>query len=623
MSDAIDRVRSWQAGVAVVMVAVIAHAAALGGTFVYDDIHSISGNPGVRTLGNAWQFFVDPTLFSGNGSAMYRPVLLLTFAVDWWLGGGSPLPFKVTNVALHAATALLSWRLVRGHGARPLPAVLVALAFAVHPLAGETINLVSSRSEGLLVFGLVLALLGHRAWLRGRTAGAGIAFLGAVVACGSKETGAVVPALLLVQEWLATGDARWSALSARWRGIALRLLPATLLVACYLLVRRELLGQATATLAGRSGVDPLFGATRDLTTQLATMGVLLPRTLWQMLVPCGLSLDPPVPYQRTWTVAAVVGWLSLAGLLAATVGAGRRAPLRVLGSAIAVATALPWVIIPLNVPLAEHRLYGALFGGACVLAGLQDRLVALAAATRWRRVLLVGAGAWAIWAIGASAVRATLFADPAALWRSAIAVHPRSFRAHWGLGTTQLERGLVADAERSLARACTLAKGFRAGRSSWVDALLQLPGSEGWPYRALVVAEELVRQRDADPYYRLQLANAQLQVGMLAASRERLLQAEATVLSCLQIAPPKALVFRLAAQCRSQLGEPAAALAHFDAAIARGLDGPALRAERSEVLRALGRGAEAERELRRAMTAAPMDGTVRAVLARRSAAAPR
>jgi tetratricopeptide (TPR) repeat protein len=178
-------------------------------------------------------------------------------------------------------------------------------------------------------------------------------------------------------------------------------------------------------------------------------------------------------------------------------------------------------------------------------------------------------------------------------------------------------------AEPRLARACAIYPAFRTARRAWAECLLRLPSGEGWPFRALVVAAELAAQKPDDPYYRMLHANALLQVGIAADRPTAFAEAEALALSCLQIAPPKALVYRLAADCRRRLGDAAGALAHFDQALAQGLDIPALRAERSEVLRELGRVDEAERELRAAFRAAPMDPGVRAAWERRAAPSPR
>src|SRR5262249_3500623 len=152
---------------------------------------------------------------------------LCTFAIDHALGGGEALPFKATSVLLHAATAWTLLALLLAHGAHRAAATLAALLFAVHPLASEAVDMVSARSEVLCVLGLLLAMRGHLAWIGGRAAGAAATALGALIACGSKETGVVLPVLLLWQELLRAGVPRTG---AAWRRGGCRLLPALAVV---------------------------------------------------------------------------------------------------------------------------------------------------------------------------------------------------------------------------------------------------------------------------------------------------------------------------------------------------------------------------------------------------------
>jgi tetratricopeptide (TPR) repeat protein len=209
------------------------------------------------------------------------------------------------------------------------------------------------------------------------------------------------------------------------------------------------------------------------------------------------------------------------------------------------------------------------------------------------------------------------------IWARALAQNPASFRANWGYGAALQQQGRIAEAEPYLARSVALYPAFRTARRSWIECMLLLPAQDGWPFRALAAAEELTRQKDDDPYYRILLANALLQCGIASGDRAQIEQAEARALSCLQIAPPKALVFRLAARCRQELKDLPGALAHFDTALQHRLDFPSLRVERADVLRALGRGDEADRELKAAFARAPMDASVREAFARRYASPPR
>ncbi len=76
--------------------------------FAFDDLHSIARNPHLRTLANIPRFFVDPTCFSGiPRNAMYRPFLLVTYALDYAVAGLSPWFWHLTNLLLHWGTGIL------------------------------------------------------------------------------------------------------------------------------------------------------------------------------------------------------------------------------------------------------------------------------------------------------------------------------------------------------------------------------------------------------------------------------------------------------------------------------------------------------------------------------------
>jgi len=118
-----------------------------------------------------------------------------------------------------------------------------------------------------------------------------------------------------------------------------------------------------------------------------------------------------------------------------------------------------------------------------------------------------------------------------------------------------------------------------------------------------------------DPWARTLEVQALLQRGRVNADRDAFVQAETLALSCLQIAPPKGYVYRLAAMARRGLGDLPGALAHLDTSIANGLKAPEVRLDRVAVLRELGRHRDAQRELLTAQREAPGDAMVMAALA--------
>jgi hypothetical protein len=594
------------------LLALLAHGAALAGDYVFDDLHSIAGNTALHDLGEWWRWLSDPTAFSAGAGHMYRPVLLTSFALNLAISPDA-WALKAGNVAIHMSVAMLAFGWLRRLSVPRVAAFAGTALFAVHPLLGEAINLTSARSELLLVLGLLLGLRSHFVLLRGTSpllASAGM-LLGAVIACGSKETGVVLPGLLLAQAWLLRREA-WQA--SHWGRAVTGVLPVVLLVIGYLVLRKVLLGEATVTLVGRTGEDPTSGYGRTLGCQLATMGLLLPRALLQMVVPAGLSMDPAVSFRQSFLDPFVLaGWGGVFGLTIAGLWPGALARVRRMGVMLAWATALPWILVPLNMPLAEHRLYGPLLGVVVVVAALLPHLrskplarMALVARPAFGLLLLAG--------IGCAATRALEFRDERLLWQHELASRPLSWRAWWGLGTANLRAGDVQAAIEPLARAHEIYPGHFDALRNYAEALVQLPVGKAQTYRALAVTGMMAERAPLDPWARTLVAEANLQAGRATKDGSFFVEAERQALSCLEVASPKGLVYRMAAAARRGMGDLEGALRHLDTSLAQGLDHVSVRLDRVAVLRELGRAGEAKRELLRAQRQAPMDPSVQQAL---------
>lgn len=598
----------WLAG-AVLLCTVLAYGAAIAGDYVFDDIHSIAVNPAVQDLGNAVRFFHDPSTFSSDSARMYRPVLLLSFAVNLACGGEATA-LKLGNVLLHALVALLAMRWCWLLARRLRAAAVVAVVFAVHPLASEAVNLVSARSELLLVVGLLLGLLGHLSWMRHAANARALVMVlfGSVIACGSKETGVMLPVLCVLQT--ACMRQGWPD-RRRWLRAAVGVLPAACVVVAYLIARQVLLGQVAVQLLGRAGGDPGCGSGRTLLEQLATMGALLPSVLLQCAWPMQLSLDPQVTFRSSLLEPAVLlGWGCLLVATGLAVWRGPGARLRRLGVGFAWLVALPWIVIPLNAPLAEHRLYGPMVGLLLVVLSGLPRLRWLLARAPVRAGLGVAFALLLAVGVAQSAARSWLYRDEERLWQAELTHNPHSYRAHWGVGTTRLRRGDLDGALAPLAQAHSLYPTQPEVLMHYVQTLVQLPDERARPDVAMAAAAELQALAPADPWFRMLQAQAHLQAGRVLGKPELLRRAEQLALSCLEVAPPKGLVYQMAAQAQQALGDRQAALVHLDAAIARGLSPIGVRLHRAALLQELGRLAEARSELDRAQAQDPLDPRV-------------
>src|SRR2546430_11286367 len=65
--------------------------------FVQDDRAIIASNPAAHSIGAALRAFDDPYWPRATGAGLYRPVTILSYAIDWTVSGGRPGWLHVMN----------------------------------------------------------------------------------------------------------------------------------------------------------------------------------------------------------------------------------------------------------------------------------------------------------------------------------------------------------------------------------------------------------------------------------------------------------------------------------------------------------------------------------------------
>jgi tetratricopeptide (TPR) repeat protein len=136
----------------------------LNGDFLFDDMESIPLNEHIRTL-DPLELLNPPTGLTVSG----RPLLNLTLAVNYALGGYDVVGYHLANILIHLCVAVVLFALVRGTLLRPgVPARIqlaatgiafaVGLLWVVHPLNTEVVSYVVQRGEGLAALFLLLTL---------------------------------------------------------------------------------------------------------------------------------------------------------------------------------------------------------------------------------------------------------------------------------------------------------------------------------------------------------------------------------------------------------------------------------------------------------------------------------
>src|SRR5437764_14316540 len=95
--------REWSPWVAA-LVAFAIYSCTLGGTYVYDDIEVIRNDPRIANPSLWGQYFTQQYML-GRSDKLFRPLVSLSFAIQWWLHGDRPWLFHLANLLLHAGAA--------------------------------------------------------------------------------------------------------------------------------------------------------------------------------------------------------------------------------------------------------------------------------------------------------------------------------------------------------------------------------------------------------------------------------------------------------------------------------------------------------------------------------------
>jgi hypothetical protein len=181
--------------VASAAVALLVFSVTLGGTFVYDDFDVFALDARLRDL-SKWRLYWTES-YNGGVDNLYRPLVSMTYAVQWAVHGDTRAwPFHLVNWLLHAGATALVAELARRVIGSGRAAYAAGLLFAVHPLHVEAVANIVGRAELMSAMGVLgaLVLFLHRPLTPARA----LAILAcALVAVLSKEQGLLVPLLLL------------------------------------------------------------------------------------------------------------------------------------------------------------------------------------------------------------------------------------------------------------------------------------------------------------------------------------------------------------------------------------------------------------------------------------------
>ncbi len=520
--------------VPLILIAIVSGAVflnALPSQFVWSDNPMIVDNVHIRDLRNCPRFFapqywqmLDAQPRTMRGRA-YRPLVEVSFAVDYAIWRLNPVGWHITSVLWHAVNCVLVYFLAFRIFGDKRAATFCALLFAAHPIHVEAVVWSKARSALLsftLMFASLLLYLRYMAAARvGRAAwlylGSIVAFLLAVTSRASAVV--VMPALLVLCVWCLIPR-------RRLRTGLVAVLPFVAVLGAFF--------------AFRSFTPTTFEQTWPMSpyehvlTMLDTVGVYL-RLL---LLPVGMCLHHPNPLPKSlWEPEAVVGLIALLLLVGATVAAFRRSKVAFFG--------LAWLLIGIapisNVWLfprliGEPRAYGASVGFCLLLAALLHSLPSLSvirSAVPALDKVAIALGVVVVAAYSGLTVDRNMdWRDNLTLWQDTVRKNPNSPEAHRNLAEIHMARGEMMLAIAHFRRTAEI-------HSEYVWALWHLArlcAEAGLDDEAINAYERLLQFRPDDIASRIAL-------GTLYVQHNRLVEAEDQFKAALAHDPRSAIAY--------------------------------------------------------------------------------
>jgi tetratricopeptide (TPR) repeat protein len=517
----------------VLLAALLPHLRSLGYGFVWDDQVMIGPQldlGGLGDLARLWgtpfdSLLRDPLLHN----TYFRPVSILSLAVDRAVYASSPEGFHLTNLILYGAGCIFLWLFAWELSGQPVLAAAGTCVFALHPTHPESVDFIAGRTDllcGLFLFASLWAAAryGPRISDVWRKLVPSAALL--LLALLSKEVAFFAAPLPLVTLWVRDRSMRPAALLRASVPILLALLVA---------------GAARVAVLGAPGVpsaSPVEGAVPQLLTSVA----LTARYLALLLVPVGLSARHEIaPLTRPDLVFAAGCLVLLAGAAGAVILLRRRSR-----------WSLPLLLFALTLfPLCAARwIAGAL---------LAERFLFIPSASIALSIALLPAAAAGILAAVAVPVflilllpRVSIWKDNPTLFSSMLRDSPNSAYVHSVLGSYYYQAGDLPRAIQHHRRAFELKPEFN-------ESLLNLSAAEdeaGQPDSALAHVRLLLRLR---PGY----AAAWYELGNIQVHAARPDSAAAAYGEALRVDPRFAQAENNLGVVLERMGRTAEAIAHY------------------------------------------------------------
>jgi Flp pilus assembly protein TadD len=373
----------------VIVAAIVPYLTSLSGGFALDDWMLIVNSPLVHKLSNIPEAFTRgflPEAF-GKDLVYYRPLITISYQLNYALSGANPFAFRFTNILLNMIAALLVFMLARRLTRSDMIAGVAGIAFGVIPNHSEAVAWISGRTDIMSVLFILSGLLifidtYHRSEFRwsGALMCSGLFFCGLL----SKENALSLPIMIVAYVWIFGSGMRKREI-LKWIAV---LAPPLVI---YLVLRKLCVGAALD--------KHMFFMLKE---RLLGVGIAYAVYMRMLFVPMeGRVLYDVFPIGMRYPVIAIAAWAIPVGLMWIGIQARKRASLIAFEALWIFVTLLPVSnILPTSGPLPTERFaYLASVGSSIVVGWIVWRLYQLQprAVRMWKQIIIVMVAWFAIY----------------------------------------------------------------------------------------------------------------------------------------------------------------------------------------------------------------------------------
>jgi protein O-mannosyl-transferase len=473
------------AGSIIAFAALAAYHNSFSGPFIFDDTLSIVEN---RTIRHLWP--ISRALSPPHGSAQTvsgRPMVNLSLAVNYALGGRAVWGYHALNLAIHILAGLTLFGVVRRTLLQPslrarfgeaamLLGLAVAVIWTIHPLQTESVTYVAQRAESLM--GLFYLLTVY-CFIRGTESQAPrtwytLSVATCLLGMASKEVMISAPLMVLLYDRTFVGGSFRKAWEQR-RRLYVGLAGSWLLLG-YLVV-------GTHNRDRTAGFDTGVAWWAYALTQFRALLVYLKLSIWPHPLIFYYGVDPV----RYISEVAPHGLIVLALMAGTLIGLRRWPAIAFVGCWFFGILAVTSSVIPIPLqPIAEHRMYLPLAAVVTLVVIGIYRLLG------WQSVAVYVALALGL---GFLTVRRNGdYRSEVAIWSDTVAKYPGNPWAHSHLGDALAAQGRVSEAIEQYEQAFRIKPNYAEAHSNLGMAL----ASQGKVSEAMAEYAEALR---IDPNY--------------------------------------------------------------------------------------------------------------------------